>query len=113
VDQGSTSRVEGNRILRNHCVAWGGGLTIWASSTPLVLSNTIALNSGDLGGGGIFVRDAQPKIRRTLVSPSLNRGVLMDGASSIVFECDDVWGNAGYDFSGVANPTGSSGNISK
>jgi len=113
VDQGSTSRVEGNRILRNHCVAWGGGLAIWASSTPLVLSNTIALNSGDLGGGGILVRDAQPTIRRTIVSHSVNGGVLMEGASSIVFECDDVWGNAAYDFSGVPNPTGSAGNISK
>ena len=113
-DHFATPQVEENLIIRNSCVAYGGGVTIWEGSSPLLLRNTIALNSGALGGGGVFItRNSHPTLRRNIVSHSPDGGVRVDDLqSTVVFECDDVWGNAGYNYSGVADPTGSNGNIS-
>jgi len=114
-DHFATPQIEENLILRNSCVAYGGGVTIWEGSAPVLLRNTIALNVGGLDGGGVFVtRNSHPKLYRNIVSHSTAGGGVRvdDFQSTVLFQCNDVWGNAGYDYSGVVNPTGSDGNLS-
>jgi len=116
LDQGASATIEKNLILRNHCVAFGGGVTIWAQSTPTLTGNTIALNRGDLGGGNVYVRGSSSlNLQGNILSHSPQQGLEQDdveGPSTVTLSCNDVSNNAGGNYTGLPDPTGSDGNIS-
>jgi len=115
VDRFSSASIIKNEILRNHAVAWGGGITVWLS-TAVITNNTLALNRGDMGGGNIYLRrGSSVTIQQNICSLSPNDGIdndLIDGDNTYTFSCNDVSNNAGGNYTGLADPTGKSGNIS-
>jgi len=115
VDGGSSATITQNLILRNHCAAWGGGVVVWGSSASLT-GNTIVLNKGDLGGGNIYLRQqANAALNRNILSHSPNDGLdsdPIDGSNSVSLGCNDVFGNLSGNYTGLADPTGTNGNIS-
>ena len=80
--------LENVTIADNSCPAGGAGL--YSISTPTTVSNTIsAFNDGGTGTAN---------------------GMHFSGAATL--SCNDVYGNTGSNYGGVADPTGSDGNIS-
>jgi parallel beta-helix repeat protein len=60
---GSNPVIENNVIQRNHCGAYGGGITIWQGAAPLVTGNTI-LNNEAVRGAGVYVEvNSAPTLR--------------------------------------------------
>jgi len=115
VDQDSRAAIDQNVILRNHAAAWGGGVTVWASQATLT-HNTVALNRGDLGGGNVhFRRHSMVTLQQNIFSHSPSDGIdedNTDGPNTASLSCNDVSNNAGGNYSGLADPTGTNGNIS-
>jgi hypothetical protein len=107
--------VVGNVILRNHCSGGGGGIAV-AHSTVTISGNTFALNRSDQGGGNVHFTSASAlTLKQNILSHSPGIGLLRDnsgGASTITMSCNDVSNNAGGNYSGVPDPTGTNGNIS-
>ncbi len=87
---GNTSATLANlTVAENHCANGGAGL--YANATPLTLSNSIiAFNTG---------------------GASLSNGVHIAGAAATL-SCNNVFGNANLNYSGIADQTGTNGNIS-
>jgi len=112
-ENNASPTIEGNVIVRNHSDAGGGGIAISYYTDPTVTQNTIVLNSSNNGGGVYIERNANPALQRNIISNSQSGGGLFLDATSVVsFQCNDVWGNSGYDFSGFPNPAGTQGNVS-
>jgi hypothetical protein len=114
-DHAGTARIERNIIARNVAGAYGGGVTAWENASPTLVSNTIVLNRAALDGGGLFlIRRGQAQLTRNIVAANPQGGGIRvdDGISGATLQCNDVWGNAGYDYSGLPDPTGNNGNIS-
>jgi len=107
--------IEQNLILRNHRSAPGGGVALRVS-TAILTNNTIALNASDQGGGNLYFREGSAlNLQRNILSHSPNQGVWQDdafGGNTITMSCNDVSNNAGGNYSGMADPTGTSGNLS-
>ena len=84
----AAATLENLTIADNFCPAGGAGL--YSTGTPTTVSNTIsAFNDGGTGNAN---------------------GMHITGAA--ILSCNDVYGNTGSNYSGVADPTGSDGNIS-
>ena len=103
-----------NNLIANNNTAYraftqGGGIYCDGSS-PLIANNTIMGNVAMFGGGIYCEWDSAPTIVNTIVAFN-GSGVECDDSSSPTFGHNCVYGN-GYDFVGVADPTGTSGNIS-
>jgi hypothetical protein len=101
------STIVGNRALR------GGGI---CSESPFtfVRGVTIAGNIADSGGGFYYADMFSPSIGNVMVAGSIvafnSSGIYADYSWLLAFNC--VYGNAGYNFYGMGNPTGTKGNIS-
>ncbi|HEV8480009.1 MAG TPA: right-handed parallel beta-helix repeat-containing protein [Candidatus Eisenbacteria bacterium] len=113
VELNTTPSIIGNQILRNTSTTQGGGLHVSFGNMTLT-GNTIALNTCSTNGGGLDATgNAHVSLRNCIVSHSqAGGGVFCEVGSSVAFQCDDVWGNSGFDFSGVPNPIGTQGNVS-
>ena len=105
--------VSGCTFEDNAVLFWGGAVFCWESSA--VLSGcTLVANSGGTGGGGIGVRDnSELTVSNTVIAFSeVGPSVSVDGATSPLMECCDVYGNAGGDWVDcIADQLGSNGNI--
>jgi hypothetical protein len=116
VDRGATPLLENNVIVRNHALAWGGGVAVWQLSNATLTGNTIALNAGDLGGGNVYVRrQSAVTLYRNILSHSPQEGLDLDpieGPNSATLSCNDVSQNAGGNYAGLPDPTGTNDNIS-
>ncbi|MBK7702860.1 MAG: S8 family serine peptidase [bacterium] len=106
-----------NSVLRdNSSVFFAGGLYVDTVTGATVTGNTVAANAGGSAGGGIYFSNASATLTRNLVaansgSAAASQGVYATGGS-LVFNCNNVHGNAGGDYGGVTNPTGANGNVS-
>lgn len=105
-------------FLGNAAGFFGSGL--YAEALPagtLITSNTIADNEGaSLGGNGVYIVGGTLGFERNLVafngtsSASLADGVAVANAD-LVAVCNLVHGNAAGNWSGMADPTGTEGNL--
>ena len=113
-DNYSSGRVESNLLWGNTCLAFGGAITIWVSSSPNLVGNTIVDNQADLGGGGIYViRGAHATSSENIVAHNVGGGcVVGDPTASLTVGCSDVFGNPSGNYVAMADPTGTYGNIS-
>jgi parallel beta-helix repeat protein len=98
----SASTVAGNLITGNT----GDGLYVIGSSATIV-NNTITGNSGM----GLYTGGFSPSITNTIVAFNAS-GVSRAGSATFTLRANCVFGNATYDYSGIADPTGTAGNIS-
>jgi predicted outer membrane repeat protein len=111
-----------NLIERNTASTAGGGIDIF-TSFPDVVNNTIVFNclqaggaACSSGGGGIALTSSQVvEIANNVVAwneaAAGGGGVDDTGGSVVNFTANDVFGNIPTGFSGIADPTGSNGNI--
>ncbi len=106
-----------NSVLQdNSAVFFAGGLYLDTVPGAVLTGNTIAVNAGGSAGGGAYISNSSATFTRNLVaanggSTAAAQGIYATGGN-LVFDCNDVHGNAGGDFGGVTNPTGANGNVS-
>jgi parallel beta-helix repeat protein len=105
----SSPTIANNTITGNSAFLNGGGLYLWASC-PTLANNTITGNTAD-EGGGLFVSSCSPIIANTIVAFN-SSGAYRYGAELPTLRHNCVYGNTAYDYSGLADPTGTDGNIS-
>ena len=88
----------------------GGGIYC-ASGTAMVVNNTIATNNAS-SGGGLYCDSCSPTIANTIIAFN-SSGINKTSSAAPVLRNNCVYGNAAYNYaSGMADPTGSDGNLS-
>lgn len=95
-------------LLANNATS-GGGIYC-KNSTPVIVNCTIAANSA-VTGGGVYSDNSSPLIANTIVNRNTS-GIYSTGAGLPQLRFNCVYGNTGENFSGLADPTGTDGNIS-
>lgn len=109
--------VSGSLLAGNVASIFGGGLYYDTNAAGSLISNTVYGNDGtDAGGGGFYITGSSPAIERNLVAfntggPSFANGLALVSVPSTL-SCNDAFQNVTADYSGVADPTGTDGNIS-
>ena len=103
--------LSGSLVHDNTATAIGGGLFLSVSGAVALSGNTVVDNEAAAGGGGIHAVATTASIANTIVAFNGGAGVEATG-SSLTFACNDVHGNTGAGYAGVADPTGSDGNVS-
>jgi len=99
----------------NVCDYFGAGLSYQTITAGELRNNTIAGNASTLGGAGLYLNSTNPAVANNIFA--LNTGGTTFGnavhaqSSVPTFTCNDAWGNAGTNYSGVTDPTGTAGNI--
>ena len=101
----------------NAAVIFGGGLASQNNTTVGITGNTVADNSAaGAGAGGIYATGGPHDVQNNIVAANTGGATYANGfalvSGSATFACNDVYGNANADYSGVTDPTGTSGNIS-
>jgi hypothetical protein len=110
VTHNSYATITSNTIAGNNAPD-GGGLAL-ASSSPTIANNTIVGNSADHGGAlYLAYGSSSPIIANTIVSFN-SSGFHQSGSGTPTLRYNCVYDNAGYDYSGLNDPTGTDGNIS-
>ncbi|MDG1483479.1 MAG: MopE-related protein [Myxococcota bacterium] len=98
--------------LWNEATSDGGGIFL----IDAVLYATNVSQGGDdaLNGGGVYVSgsSAATMLNSIIVEAGTGEGVLVGGSASFTGTYNDVYNNAGGDYLGTTDPTGSNGNIS-
>ncbi|MBP7937263.1 MAG: right-handed parallel beta-helix repeat-containing protein, partial [Phycisphaerae bacterium] len=105
----SNNTISGNNAQASGLLGGGGGIYC-VSSSPTILNNTITGNAGKRGGG-IYCDSSSPTITNTIIG-SNSSGIYASGSGTLSLRHNCVYGNAAYDYSGLADPTGTDGNIS-
>ncbi len=95
---------------------FGGGMFYQNTTAGTVANNTIVENDATFsGGGGLYVQGNVPEISNNIIAFNTGAAGFANGvavpAEPAVFSCNDVFGNAIADYSGMADPTGTNGNI--
>jgi hypothetical protein len=103
-----------NLICSNAATVSGGAMSIGYADAEL-LNNTIAANTAPVAGGiELTVANGNlPKIRNCIIA--FNRvggGLVGPSGATPLLSYNDVYGNEGGNYVGIADPTGGSGNIS-
>jgi hypothetical protein len=96
-----------NNVIDGNGAVYGGGIYCSGFSSRIV-GNTIAGNTAAYGGGIYCYSAASATIANTIVAFNSSGILASSGAPALRYNC--VFGNADYDYSGVTDPTGSSGN---
>jgi len=107
----SSPRIASNAITGNGAVV-GGGLYAEGHSFPTMENNTITANGADDGGGLYMHGSSSATMVNTIVAFN-SSGIFRRwvGWAPILWN-NCVYGNSAYDFDGLADPTGTDGNIS-
>ena len=115
---GCTSVGLSNSVLAgNSAQYFGGALAVQNTPNGTLAGNTVTANDGTVSGaGGLYLNSSTLAVENNLVAfntggTSFANGVALASASA-TFACNDVYGNTAADYSGVADPTGTAGNIS-
>ncbi|MFO7607640.1 MAG: S8 family serine peptidase [Candidatus Krumholzibacteriia bacterium] len=103
-------------VTGNTGVFYGGGLASQNNTAVTVAGNTVVGNDGTSGGaGGLYLVGASHAIDHNIVAQNTGGASYANGVALIsgaaTFACNDVFGNTGAQYSGVADPTGTAGNI--
>jgi parallel beta-helix repeat protein/predicted outer membrane repeat protein len=97
-----------NNVIAGNSASRGGGVYCDASS-PVIANDTISRNVASVGGG-IYCSFSSATIANTIIAFN-SSGVYKIGLGPpLRYNC--VYGNTAYNYSGIADPTGTSGNIS-
>ncbi len=115
----STSpQVSNTLFAENQASFYGGGLIYQNNTGGSLSNNTFAINNGQISGaGGLYITNSSPALENNLIAfntgaTTFANGVHVGGGTP-TFSCNDTYGNDGSQYGGVADPTGSNGNISE
>lgn len=98
-----------SNAITDNAASYGGGLYL-GSSSPVIANNTVARNTATNQGGALYVDTGAPTVTNTVVA--LNSSGIFGSATAATLRFNCVYGNTGYNYSGIPNPTGTNGNIS-
>ncbi|MBI44774.1 MAG: hypothetical protein CMG66_01260 [Candidatus Marinimicrobia bacterium] len=59
--------IQNNLIYKNNAVNKGGGLYLNVASSPIIFNNTIAYNTSNLVGSGIYINSTYPVIQNSIL----------------------------------------------
>jgi parallel beta-helix repeat protein len=106
---GGAAMLAGNTFLVNKA-ARGAGVYCAPSASPTIASSTIVGNNAS-EGGGVYCDSSSPIIANTIVAFN-STGIYStaSGTPSLRYNC--VYENTAYNYSGLADPTGTDGNLS-
>ncbi|MCP4291745.1 MAG: S8 family serine peptidase [bacterium] len=104
-------------VARNDGQFFGGGLYYQNTTSGSLTNNTIAENTAVASGAaGVYVQGNTPEFSNNIIAFNTGGASFANGVAVVnspaVFSCNDVFGNAISDYSGMADPTGTDGNIS-
>lgn len=103
----------GSRVtLRDSIVSRGtaaGGVSIRLNGVSASLDHVTVVDNP--GSDGMYASGTALTLTNSIVA-SNTRGVRVDGGGTTVLGYNDVWGNSGGNYVGVADPTGTNGNLS-
>src|SRR6185503_20422233 len=105
-----TAVIAGNEIAGNAAPSGGGGLYL-NSSSPAISNNTITRNRATTHGGGLYSNSSIATIVNSVVAFNAS-GMYRTGSGNPTLRHNCTFANTAYDYSGLANPTGTNGNIS-
>ena len=96
----------------NAAASEGGG--VFGIDATLTLTNVTLGGDDAPTGGGLYASGstAATVMNTIIVDAGTGEGVLVDGSASFSGSYNDVFGNTGGNYSGLTDPTGTSGNIS-
>jgi hypothetical protein len=94
----------------NTAAQFGAALNYQSNQAGEITGNTMAGNAGPAGAGVLNIVNASPVLSGNLVSFNDGGGVAVS-AGTVTPVCNDVHGNSGAAWSGLADPTGTGGNI--
>lgn len=97
-------------ITNNASYSQGGGMYIGPNAIATIANNTLVGNSASNGeGAGLFV-DGTATVANNIVAN--NDTGIGSASASLTLRNNDVYGNFDWDYKGIADPTGTDGNIS-
>jgi hypothetical protein len=100
-------------IIAGNQAATGGGIHCTNSSVPVIQNNTIVGNQAQVGAGIYCADNAKAKVFNCIIAFNTpGPGVQCAPDGEAVVKWCDVYGNQGGGYVGLADPTGSNGNIS-
>ena len=92
------------------------GGAIGLKSSELIATNvTICDNGANSTGGGLYVDASTATLVNTIICENVagsGGGGIQSQSGSVTLRYSDVWGNTPDDFVGMADPTGTDGNVS-
>ena len=101
-----------NSVLTGNQATCGGGLYC-VEGTAAITSSTITGNNASGDGGGLYCGpSASLTITNTTVAFNFPGIYKASGSGTPALRYNCVYGNTGYNFSGMTDPTGTNGNIS-
>jgi hypothetical protein len=100
--------IANNLIIRNRAMVSGGGVHC-ENALPQLINNTLANNSA-YDGGGIAALNASPVVANTIITWN-SSGLFRSGSGDFILMHNNVFNNGFYNYAGLADPTGSNGNL--
>jgi hypothetical protein len=107
--------VDGSVFTGNLAAIFGGTLYLSGSGAAELTGLTIADNSCPGGGAGLYSLNTPTTVSNTISAFNTGAGATANGmyiTGAATLACNDVFGNEGSNYGGVADPTGSDGNVS-
>ena len=112
VNQGPAVTVAGCVFWDNDAGQFGAALNYQTNQDGAITGNTLAANSNPADAGVLNLVNAAVPLQNNLVAFNTGAGVSVSGTAAGL-ACNDVVGNSGGGWSGVADPTGQDGNLSQ
>lgn len=105
---GYAPTIGGNGIIGNFAISGGGGI-LCKGYPATITNNTIAGNGAGAYGGGIQCSSSSTVVNNIV---AFNSTGVYRSSGTPTLRNNDVYGNAGYNYSAMTDPTGTDGNIS-
>ncbi len=102
--------IEGCLFAGNWAAADGGAVMTHGGWGANILGCTFFANGAGRYGGHVAIYDGGQVSHSILAEATEGGGLFCDGGG-VFFECLDAWGNAGGNYVGIPDPTGTNGNI--
>lgn len=114
---GASLDLTNSLIAANTAVYFAGAVSLQTITTGTFAGNTVSANGSGSSAGGINMTSAYLSVSNNIVafntgSAASSNGFTVSGGST-AFACNDVFGNDGAQFGGIADPTGNNGNIAE
>ncbi len=109
--------VAANTVLTgNQSLIFGGTVYLTGAASASFTGLTIADNSSVSGGAGLNAQSSNVSVSNTISAFNTGGAGTANGinatAATATLSCNDVFGNDGANYGGVADPTGTDGNVS-
>jgi len=89
-----------NSTFYGNNAVYGGALASFQDAETNLESCTVAGNSAEISGGGLFCHDSSPRVTNSIIAFQDGTGIAAQGAAVPVITCTDLFGNSQGDWVG-------------